>query len=122
MLLKIIRNVLGCGIVVADKLTRPKAIVRSPEQQARVDAQTANMSLYQFKACPFCVKTRRAIHKLGLNIQTMDAMNDAQARNELQQMGGKIQVPCLRIQEADKDDTWMYESDDIILYLHKQFG
>ncbi|WP_163370427.1 glutaredoxin family protein [Endozoicomonas acroporae] len=122
MLLKIIRNVLGYGIAAADKLTRPKAMVRSPEQQARVNAQTANMTLYQFTACPFCIKTRRAIHILGLNIQTMDAMNDTQARNELQQMGGKVQVPCLRIQEAGKDDIWMYESGDIIQYLQKSFG
>ncbi|KEI69798.1 glutaredoxin family protein [Endozoicomonas elysicola] len=122
MLLKIIRNVLGYGIAAADKLTRPKAMARSPEQQAQVNAQTANMTLYQFKACPFCIKTRRAIHKLGLNIQTKDAMNDAQARNELQQMGGKVQVPCLRIQEEGKDDTWMYESGDISHYLQKRFG
>ncbi|WP_419533903.1 glutaredoxin family protein [Endozoicomonas sp.] len=122
MLLKIIRNVLGYGIAAADKLTRPKAMARSPEQQAQVNAQTANMTLYQFKACPFCIKARRAIHKLGLNIQTVDAMNDAQARNELQQMGGKVQVPCLRILEEGKDDTWMYESGDIIQYLQKRFG
>ena len=122
MLLKIIRNVLGYGIAAADKLTRPKAMARSPEQQAQVNAQTANMTLYQFKACPFCIKARRAIHKLGLNIPTVDAMNDAQARNELQQMGGKVQVPCLRILEEGKDDTWMYESGDIIQYLQKRFG
>ncbi|WP_422490598.1 glutaredoxin family protein [Endozoicomonas sp. ALE010] len=122
MLLKIIRNVLGYGIAAADKLTRPKAMARSPEQQARVDAQTADMTLYQFTACPFCIKTRRAIHILGLNIQTLDAMNDTQARNALQQMGGKVQVPCLRIQEAGKDDIWMYESGDIIQYLQKSFG
>ncbi len=122
MLLKIIRNVLGYGIAAADKLTRPKAMARSPEQQAQVNAQTANMTLYQFKACPFCIKAHRAIHKLGLNIQTVDAMNDAQARNELQQMGGKVQVPCLRILEEGKDDTWMYESGDIIQYLQKRFG
>ena len=122
MVLKIIRNVLGYSIAAVDKLTRPTAIARSPEQQAQVNAQTANITLYQFKACPFCIKARRAIHKLGLNIQTVDAMNDAQARNELQQLGGKVQVPCLRIQEEGKDDTWMYESGDIIQYLQKKFG
>ena len=122
MVLKIIRNVLGYGIAAVDKLTRPAAMARSPEQQAQVNAQTANMTLYQFKACPFCIKARRAIHKLGLNIQTVDAMNDAQARNELQQLGGKVQVPCLRIQEEGQDDIWMYESGDIIQYLQKKFG
>ncbi|MFK0570098.1 glutaredoxin family protein [Endozoicomonas sp.] len=122
MLLKIFRNVLGYGIATVDVITRPKAIKRSPEQQAAVDAQTTTMALYQFMACPFCIKTRRAIHKLGLNIQTRDAMKDGQDRNELQQMGGKVKVPCLRIQEEGKDDTWMYESGDIIQYLQQRFG
>ncbi len=122
MLLKIIRNVLGYGIATVDIITRPKAMKRSPEQQSQVDAQTASMALYQFKACPFCIKTRRAIHKLGLNIQTRDAMNDAQARNELEQMGGKVQVPCLRIQEDGKDDIWLYESGEIIQFLQQKFS
>lgn len=122
MLLKIIRNVLNYSIAVVDKLTRPKAMTRSTKQQAQVNVQTANMVLYQFKACPFCIKTHRAIHKLGLNIQTMDAMNNSQARNELQQIGGKIQVPCLRIQKEGQDDTWMYGTGNIIQYLQKKFG
>lgn len=122
MLLKIIRNILGYSIAAVDRVTRPKPTKRLPEQQALVDAQTADMTLYQFMACPFCIKTRRGIHKLGLNIQTLDAMNNAQARSELQQMGGKTQVPCLRIQEEGKDDAWLYESSEIIQYLEQKFG
>ncbi len=35
---------------------------------------------------------------------------------ELVQGGGKKQVPCLRIEQAD-GPQWMYESNDIIRYL-----
>ena len=31
--------------------------------------------------------------------------------------GGKYQVPCLRITQENNEDNWLYESDDIILYL-----
>lgn len=31
--------------------------------------------------------------------------------------GGMTQVPCLRIENADGNVEWMYESDDIIRYL-----
>ncbi|MGB0360636.1 MAG: glutaredoxin family protein [Endozoicomonas sp.] len=116
------RNLLGYSIAAMDVATRPKSQKRSPEKQAAINAQTAQMRLYQFTACPFCIKTRRGIHKLGLNIQTMDAMSDPQARKELQVEGGKVQVPCLRIEEEGKPDTWMYESGDILNYLQEKFG
>ncbi|WP_067515720.1 glutaredoxin family protein [Endozoicomonas ascidiicola] len=122
MLLKIIRNVLGYSIAAMDVVTRPRGLKRTPQAQAEVDAQTANMSLYQFTACPFCIKVRRGMHKLGLNIQTQDAMNDPKARQELQENGGKVKVPCLRIQEAGKPDVWMYESGDILNFLQQKFG
>ena len=121
-LLKIIRNALGYTIAAMDVVTRTKPAKRSAESQAVIDQQTAQMSLYQFTACPFCIKARRGIHKLGLKIQTMDAMNDSQARNDLQVQGGKVQVPCLRIKEAGKPDVWMYESGDILSYLQQRFG
>ncbi|MFA4912707.1 MAG: glutathione S-transferase N-terminal domain-containing protein, partial [Burkholderiaceae bacterium] len=44
-----------------------------------------------------------------------------QARAELQQGGGKVKVPCLRIDEAGQT-RWMYESDDIIAFLERRFA
>lgn len=122
MLLKITRNALGYSIAGLDLISRGKGQQRPAAEQADVDAQTANMALYQFTACPFCIKTRRAIHRLGLTIEKRNAMNNASARRELEQQGGKIKVPCLRITEAGKDDIWMYESGDIIAYLQQRFG
>lgn len=121
MLVKALRVGLGQIIVLGDALTRPRPQKRSPQGQAAVNADAASLSLYQFQACPFCVKTRRAMHRLNVPITLKDAKNDPEARAALQAGGGKVKVPCLRIEEAD-GTRWMYESNDIIAYLEKRFA
>ena len=121
MLIKALRLALGNAIVAADYLTRPRKIRRDATSQQRVDAAAANLALYQFHACPFCVKTRRLMHKLNLPIALRDAKNNTTHREALLQGGGKIQVPCLRI-EQDGQVQWLYESKAIAAYLQKQFG
>ena len=121
MIVKGMRNGLGQLIIFADCLTRPKALQRSADKQAEVDEATAHLALYQFNACPFCVKVRRAIHAFNLKIELRDAKNNQQFRQELEQQGGRIKVPCLRIEE-DGEVRWMYESNDIIAYLQERFA
>ncbi len=120
MLLKFLREGLGRLVILISYLIPIKRIKRSHDEQACVDRATANMSLYQFYACPFCLKTRRALNRLKLNIDTRDAQKNP-ARADLNAGGGQIKVPCLRIDEDDKT-VWMYESDDIISYLEQRFG
>jgi glutaredoxin len=115
-----IRWILGKIILFLDWLTSPRKPEHTAEKQAELDAQTANMAIYQYAACPFCVKTRRVIRRLGLNIELRDAKNDQQYRLELEQQGGKQQVPCLRMEEPE-GATWMYESSDIEDYLNQRF-
>ena len=79
------------------------------------------MSIYQFYACPFCIKTRRSIRRLNLPMEYRNAQAPGPVRDELQQLGGKIKVPCLRI-EDEKEERWLYESNDIIAYLDRRFG
>ncbi|MFT4939673.1 MAG: glutaredoxin [Paraglaciecola sp.] len=119
-LIKLIRNGLGLFIVLIDKLTRWSKVKRSPEMQSKVEAQLLNMSLYQFYACPFCIKTRRALHRLNLPIETRNASVGSQFRRELELGGGAVKVPCLRIEEDGKSQ-WMYESSQIISYLEQRF-
>lgn len=119
---RLIRWPLGQIIVLIDWITRPKAIEVAPEKRQEIDAKTSNLALYQFQLCPFCVKTRRTIHRLGLNIETRDARNDPQWGQELINEGGKYQVPCLRIVQDDGSVEWMYESDRINYFLNKRFG
>ena len=119
---KPVRWVLGQIIIFIDWITRPKPVRRSPETQKEVDAQTANMVLYHFQQCPFCVKTRRQIHRLALNIENRDARNDPKWNHELISEGGKYQVPCLKITADDGSVQWMYESSEINQFLEDKFS
>ncbi len=109
-------------VIFVDWLTRPKMPEVSPQRRQELDEATSNMALYHFKQCPFCVKTRRAVRRLGLNIETRDARNDPQWNQELINEGGKYQVPCLRLVKEDGSKEWIYESTNIIDYLEKRFG
>ncbi len=120
MLLKLLREGMGRTIVFVDYVTRPKPVQRSPEDRAQVEKAAQSLSLYQFYACPFCIKTRHAIHGLNLPISTRDAQNDQGHRAALEAGGGKIKVPCLRIDE-NGESTWIYESNEIIAYLNQRF-
>ena len=121
MLLKFIRWFLGLIILTLDRLFSPTAMVRDSKKQSEVDAATKSLALYQFEGCPFCVKVRRQIKRLGLNIELRDAQNDPKWRQELIAGGGELQVPCLRIEE-NGTVRWMYESDEINAYLAQRFG
>lgn len=121
MILNALREGLGRVIVFADWATRPKPLSRSPQAQAEVDAAARGLSLYQFYACPFCVKTRRTLHRLNVPVETRDAQKDPQHRAALEAGGGKVQVPCLRI-DAGGETRWVYESDAIRTYLELRFG
>ena len=120
--MKVIRWILGKLILFIDALTAPKPKQRADEQQRVVDQQTESLKLYQYLACPFCVKTRRVIRRLGLNIETHDALHNEKYRSELIQQGGQAQVPCLKITHDDGKIEWMYESSDIINYLEARFA
>ncbi|MFL5813519.1 MAG: glutaredoxin family protein, partial [Bdellovibrionia bacterium] len=77
--------------------------------------------LYQFEGCPFCVKVRREIKRLGLNIEYRDILKNPTWEHEMIQGGGQRQVPCLRIQREDGNVQWLYESSDINRYLIERF-
>lgn len=120
--MRIIHWLLGSLILFLDWLTTPKGIQRPAEKQAAIDEQTQNITLYQYKACPFCVKVRRTLKRLSLPVETRDAKRCETAREELVAGGGKLKVPCLRIDEGAGRVRWMYESRDIIGYLEQQFA
>ena len=119
---KIIRLILQPIILFIDGLTRPAWPKRSEAEQKLMDDKTSNLALYQFHACPFCIITRRAMRRLGLNIQLRDAQNDPLWQQELIEQGGKHQVPCLRISDENGRVEWLYESKEIRQYLEQQYG
>lgn len=122
MLLKLFREGLGRLVILVSMFIPTGRLQRSPEQQVCVDRETSDMSLYEFYACPFCLKTRRALKRLGLTIATRNAQKNPD-RADLLAGGGEIKVPCLRLHNPQTDkSTWMYESSDIIAYLEQRFG
>lgn len=121
LLLKLFREGVGRLIVLINWLTRPSKLKRSNDAQQQVEQAVQGLSLYQFYACPFCVKTRRALHRLNLPIALRDAKPGSPHRTELENGGGAVKVPCLRIEEEGKV-RWMYESGDIISYLEQRFA
>ena len=118
MILTIGRKIIGSVIIAVDTITSPKKPERSAQEQSIFDEKTSNLSIYEMLACPFCVKVRREIKRLGLNIDRYDVKQSSQAMEQLINGGGKFQVPCLKIELGNKVQ-WMYESDDIIKYLRK---
>ena len=118
----IIRLLLGKLILLFNWLFTPKSVEREPALQASIDEQTATLTLYQYEACPFCVKVRRAMKRQGLKIETRDVKRNDAAREELLAGGDDLKVPCLRIGEGERGAEWMYESSEIINYLHARFA
>ncbi|WP_394205684.1 glutaredoxin family protein [Shewanella waksmanii] len=116
----VVRWILGRIILLLNFVFAPKKRQRPVAEQNKIDEQTQSLSLYQYAACPFCVKVRRAIRRQGLNIALVDA-KQAEHQKTLTELGGKTMVPCLRIEEAG-EVKWMYESSDIINYLNQRFA
>ncbi len=56
MFVKALRVGLGQLIIFIDFITRPGKKQRPAEVQAQVNAAAKGLTLYQFHACPFCVK------------------------------------------------------------------
>jgi glutaredoxin len=117
-----VRLVLSPILLIAERLSTPQPIERSAEEQALIDEQCQQLALYQFRSCPFCIKVRKEMARLGLNIELRDARNDTEHRQALEAGGGRVKVPCLRITREDGPDEWLYESDDINAWLHRRFG
>ena len=109
-------------ILIWDSLSTPKGIERPESEQQKINLETQQFALYQYHTCPFCIKVRRAMKRLSLNIEILDAQGNQQHRQELMDQGGKTQVPCLKITQQDGSTTWMYESNQIISFLQEKYA
>ena len=103
-------------------VTTPKGIVREPEAQNKTDEATSQMALYQFKTCPFCIKVRRETKRLSLNIEKFDVQYNQDNRQRLINSGGMVKVPCLQTVDDNGQEVWLYESKEIVNYLHENFS
>lgn len=67
------------------------------------------LKLYYYLACPYCRKVLDYLANKEVEVELADIRKDPALRDELIEIGGKSQVPCLSI-----DGDALYESDDII--------
>jgi glutathione S-transferase len=78
------------------------------------------LELYEFEACPFCRKVREALSILDLDARIFPCPKGGpRYREEVMARGGKAQFPYLVDPNTGKE---MYESDDIVAYLFRQYG
>lgn len=100
----------------------PEAPVRTREQQQEIAQRCQGLSLYHYDSCPFCVRVRNEIRRLGLPIEERNIHREPTFAEQLYAEGGLYQVPCLRIESSNEQVNWMYESNDIIAWLRQQFS
>ena len=117
--MRLIRWFVGKIILLINALTLPKPIQRDNVNQNILDHKTKYLTMYQFEACPFCVKVRRFIRKNNLKIHLKDSKNNEIFKTELVNGGGKHKVPCLKIEKINAKTEWLYESNEIIRFLKK---
>ena len=72
---------------------------------------TQHLVLYYLPSCPYCIKVLDYMEKENIQIEKRN-VSDPKIKEELIEIGGKGQVPCLVI-----DGKPLYESDDIINWL-----
>jgi len=119
---KTLRLVLGPFMLLKERLTQPRGMVREPALQTTVNLQCRNLALYQFRTCPFCIKVRQEMRRLSLPIEQRDAQRDAGHRAELLQGSGATRVPCLKITDGNGQSQWLSDSDAIVAYLRGRFA
>lgn len=76
------------------------------------------LTLYIKPGCPYCNKVLGAAEDLNLDFE-IKSIYDEGVADELLARGGKRQMPYLVDGEHNVE---MYESEDIIAYLHETFG
>jgi glutaredoxin len=84
---------------------------------AHKEAVMEQLILYYKETCPYSQKVLRFLQETPLKIYCKDISKDLSAAEELLQVGGKMQVPCLSI-----NGKALYESDDIIQWLKNMAG
>jgi len=77
------------------------------------------LELYVKETCTFCNKVTSVLNKLEIPYKEKDIYSSQSYMQELLSLGGKKQIPFL----VDKEmNVMMYESDDIIEYIKKNYS
>lgn len=117
--MKILRFILGRIILFVDFIVPVDSKKHlKKEEKKHFKELTEKWKIYEFKACPFCVRVRRYLKSRGIFIQTINAKNE-QNKEELSSKGGKGKVPCL-FYIQDEKEYWLYESKSIMSFIEEK--
>lgn len=87
--------------------------------RSRADEPEKLLELYEFESCPFCRKVRETLSELDLAYISRTGARGSANRAQLVKRAGREMMPFLI--DANTS-TEMYESEDIIDYLHATYG
>lgn len=73
-----------------------------------------NLKLYVMETWPYCQKVVNFLKENNLEVDLLDIDKEARLKDELKNVGGKVQVPMLLVEGKP-----LYESDDIIEWFKK---
>lgn len=76
----------------------------------------SHLTLYHKPGCPYCQKVITFTQQNGISVLLKNRDENLKIRQELIDIGGKPQVPCLVI-----DGKALYESDDIIKWFRENW-
>lgn len=79
----------------------------------------AVMTLYHFDTCPYCLRVRRALADLDVEVELRNVQTEPAAQEALYRAMGRGTVPVLHIHEEDR---WLPESGDIVTFLYERYG
>ena len=85
----------------------------------RVRPPMQPVTLYNMEGSPYCRKVREALSELDVEHVVRNVPKGSPKRAELARRGGKVQVPYLVDPNTGRE---MYESDDIVAYLERQYA
>lgn len=80
-----------------------------------------DLSLYHYESCPYCWRVRRALSRLGVEVELRNIDESREHLDALMAARGRRTVPILRIEKPGGAE-WMPESADIVRYLETRFG
>lgn len=93
------------------QMRNPKLVTRILTMD-QIEKKEVVLVLYIRANCPYCRKVLESLKGMHKTIVIKDIGNNAQYAQQLVQIGGKQQVPCLVINGKP-----LYESNDIIEWL-----
>ena len=102
------------GELPASSYVNPPFVVIQGQTSAQEKPQ---LLLYYTPWCPSSQRVLDSLKRIHKTVPMKNIQNDTKGKEELKKAGGKLQVPCLII-----DDKALYESEAIVLWLsnHKQ--